>query len=111
MNEEVLKKEIVKRLGIEALPDEEQNELIDQVNEALITRIVFETMEKLPEDKVDEFKSMLESETTTAEEVDKYIRDNIENYDEFLGGVVESFFKDMEKSIKEGEDNSSEENN
>ena len=97
MQEEELRQEIVKKLGIDALPQKEQDELIDQVNEAILGRVMYETMEKLSEENAEIFKTKIENENSSSEEIHDFLRNNIENYDDFVSSVVDDFFKEMEE--------------
>ena len=103
MQEDQMRQEIVKRLGVEALPQEEQDKLIDQVNEAILARVMYETMESLSEENVEILKQKMEDESSSAEDVDLFLRSNIENYDEFLKNIVDTFFEEMEKSIEDSD--------
>jgi len=103
MQEDQMRQEIAKRLGVEALPQEEQDKLIDQVNEAILARVMYETMESLSEENVEILKQKMEDESSSAEDVDLFLRSNIENYDEFLKNIVDTFFEEMEKSIEDSD--------
>ena len=101
MQIEKIKKEIVQKLNIEALPAKDQEKLIDQVSEAIISRIIYKTMEKLSGNELEEFKTIIENESFGANEVYVFLKRNIENYDEFLDNIVNEFFRDLEKYEQE----------
>ncbi len=103
MKEDQMRQEIAKRLGVESLPKADQIKLIDQVNEAILARVMYETMEILSEENVEILKSKMEDKSCTAEDVDLFLRSNIENYDEFLKNIVDTFFKEMEESVESSE--------
>lgn len=98
MQEEEMRQDIVKKLGIESLPQKEQDELIDQVNEAILGRVMYETMEKLSEENTEILKKKIEDETSTSEEIHEFLKNNIENYDDFVNSIVDDFFKEMEEA-------------
>ncbi len=93
-----MRQDIVKKLGIESLPQKEQDELIDQVNEAILGRVMYETMEKLSEENTEILKKKIEDETSTSEEIHEFLKNNIENYDDFVNSIVDDFFKEMEEA-------------
>lgn len=99
--QEEIKQEIAKKLGIESLPQKEQDELVDQVNEAILGRVMYETMEKLSEEDREILKTKIENESTSSEEIHEFLRNSIENYDDFVNGIVDNFFKEMEEATEE----------
>ncbi len=101
MNINQIKKEVVKKLGIEALPSKDQEKIIDQINEAIISRIIYKTIQRLSGDDLVKFETIIKDDSFSANELYMFLKQKIENYDEFLDNVVNEFFRDLEKYEQE----------
>ena len=101
MNIDQIKKEIIKKLGIEALPSKDQERIIDQINEAIISRIIYKTTQKLSKEGLEKFEIVIKDNSFDANELYAFLKKNIENYDIFLEDTINEFFKDLERYEQE----------
>lgn len=104
MSEEVMQntqtealQQLVKDLGIDALSQDKQNELIIKMTEVLLKRIFLETMEKLGENGREEYERMTEGEVIP-EQVEAFFKEKISNYDEMVQNVIDEFKEEMIKA-------------
>lgn len=96
----ILQQSIIEELGLGNLPKEKQEEVLVKMTEVLLKKIYLETFEKLAEPDREELAKMLDVETEP-DKVEAYLRTKIENYDEFVKKIAESFKEDMKKSTGE----------
>ncbi|EKE25483.1 MAG: hypothetical protein ACD_5C00142G0004 [uncultured bacterium] len=92
--------QLVKDLGIDALSQDKQNELIIKMTEVLLKRIFLETMEKLGENGREEYERMTEGEVIP-EQVEAFFKEKISNYDEMVQNVIDEFKEEMIKANKQ----------
>lgn len=97
----ILQKSIVEELGLQDLPQEKQEEILVKMTEVLLKKIYLETFEKLSEADCVELGNMLDGEEADPGKVEGYLRSKIENYDDFVKGVVDDFKADMKKTTGE----------
>ena len=89
--------QLVKDLGIDNLPQDQQQQLIIKMTEVLLKRIFLETMERLGEQGRQEYEKMSEGEIEP-EQVAEFFKEKIRNYDEM---VENSFsFRTFRKSFR-----------
>ncbi len=101
MNINQIKKEVAKKLGIEALPSKDQEKIIDQINEAIISRIIYKTIQRLSGDDLVKFETIIKDDSFSTNELYMFLKQKIEHYDEFLNNIVDEFFRDLEKYEQE----------
>ena len=83
-------------MGLSDLPQDKKDELIIKMTEAILKRMFVETMEKLKLVDQKIFGEMLDREAGP-EEIEKFLRKKIENYDQMLEKVVADFRDEMKK--------------
>lgn len=82
LDKELLEKNIIQILGIEALPDEKKLDLIDKLTNLVEQRVFLRIVELLPEDGK---KELLEAiEIKDEQKVQTLISEKINNLDEIL---------------------------
>ncbi len=86
--------QLVKDLGIDNLPQDKQNELINKMTEVLLKRIFLETMEKLGEQGREEYEKMSEGEIEP-EQVEAFFKEKINDYNQMVESIVEEFKNEM----------------
>lgn len=96
-----LREQMAQKLGLSTLSQERQYEVIDKVTEALLKTIFLETVEKLSKKERDEMGVLMDNEETTPEQMEEYLRDKIDNYDDFLQEIVDKFLDNVMKESVE----------
>ncbi len=92
-------KEIASKLGIGDDPTKEQMDLIKQINESLLQKIFYQTMEKLSESDREILLEKMDNETTSEEDVHTFLQSAVENYDGFVEETTVAFFAEMNDFI------------
>ena len=87
--------QLVKDLGIDALSQDKQNELIIKMTEVLLKRIFLETMEKLGDDGREEYEKIAENKEVTPEQMEEFLKSRIAGYDQMIQKIIEDFKKEM----------------
>lgn len=62
MDTQNIREVVVSELGIQSLPPEAQNEIIEGVSRNVIKHVFIEILARLPEDAQEEFKALVEAE-------------------------------------------------
>ncbi len=88
---------IIKEFGLETLPEEEQKEIISRMTESLIKRIMVDTLGKLSDENMKKFEEL--QENASQDEIDTFLKSNIDNYEQIVQKSIEEFKDEMKKSI------------
>lgn len=88
---------IIKEFGLETLPEEEQKEIISRMTESLIKRIIVDTLGKLSDENIKKFEEL--QENASQEEIDTFLKSNINNYEQVVQKTTEEFKDEMKESI------------
>lgn len=87
--------QLVKDLGIDTLPQDQQNELIIKMTEVLLKRIFIETMDRLSEEDRLEYEQITEAQDVDQEKVAEFLKQKISGYDEMINAIIEDFKAEM----------------
>lgn len=74
--------DLVKELGIDQLPREQQEELLVQISEVMQQRIVLRLVGELPENKKEEFGKIVEENKEDPQPMENFLRENIPDVEE-----------------------------
>ncbi len=91
---EQLKKEILKELKIDHLPENDQKKIVEKLGEVILQRLSLELLKSLPEDKKEEFKKL--SDTGDLPVLYDLVRAELPNSDEIIANAI----KDVVDLIK-----------
>ncbi len=91
-------KEIIKELGLEKLPAERQDDILAKIGELILKKIFVQTIDKLSDADRREFEKILEK-GDTAENVEKFLSEKIENYDKMVEEIVVETKEEIKKSV------------
>jgi hypothetical protein len=86
--------DLVKKLGIDKLPQAEQEKAILQMGEVIQQRILIRIAEEFPEDKKDELLKLMQDKETTPEKFNEFVAQNLPNVEEIVSSEVESYKKE-----------------
>lgn len=95
---EEVKKALLEEMGIANLPENQQNELLSKMTEAVLKRILLEVLDKLNESDRVSYEKMIENEASP-EEMDKFLQEKVPEYEKLVGKVVSEFKEEMKKEI------------
>jgi hypothetical protein len=81
---------IAKEFGFEDLNDEKQRELIEQMTESVIKRVLVDSYAKLSDSDREEFEEMLENiEDMDPNSIDEFLNEKLTDYDAVITGAIE----------------------
>ena len=93
--------DLIKELGIDKLEKSQKEELLIQIGEILQQRIVLRIVEELPEEKQDEFKTILEKAEENPEQLDKYLEENIPGVEDMILEEIGEYKKGASDFMKQ----------
>lgn len=86
--------DLMAEMGLSKLSEDKQNELIIKMTEVILKRIFVETMNRLKPADQDEYGEMLDR-GASPEEIEKFLRDKIADYEQVLEKIVVNFKQEM----------------
>ncbi|MFA6047530.1 MAG: DUF5663 domain-containing protein [Parcubacteria group bacterium] len=95
-DEKEIKSSLLEELGLGGLSEEKQDELLAKMIEVVMKRILIETIEKLDEKSRDEYARMVETQAAP-EELEKFLKEKIPDYDAMVKKIVDDFKEEMKK--------------
>ena len=84
-----LREQLVKEFGLEALPAEKQQELLDLMTETVMKQIFLSLGEKMGDDGADEFGALMKEGDQT--KIEAFIKRYVPDPEAFVKGVVTEF--------------------
>lgn len=99
LDQEALKKELIETFHLETLSEDKQEELLSKLGEALLKRIFLETMEKIGDEGVKEYESLLDQEAEQ-EQIEAFFESKIPGYNIFVEDTVKQFKEEMRKGME-----------
>ena len=94
----ILKQTILDELGIADLPEERRERILVDMMEVILKRLYIETMEKLSKEDQDALMDLLDNKAEEAK-VETFLREKIENYNDFVKKVVDEFKVELKEDI------------
>ena len=88
---ELLNINLVKELGLDSMPAEKKNLLINQMSEVVESRINLEVLSVLTEDEKKELDKVLDSDG----DIIVFLRDKIPNFDLMVAETIANFKKEV----------------
>lgn len=85
---------IIDELGLSDLPQEKKDALLTKMMEVVLQRIFLETMEKLSEADQEAYSKMIDADATP-EELDAFIKQKINGYDQMVADIIGNFKEEM----------------
>ena len=87
--------DLIKELGLENLPIERQEKLIEEMSNVVYGRIVLRIVDELSEKEAEELNNLFDK--GGMEKVDEYLRDKVPNFVSILEEEIKSFGDGMIK--------------
>lgn len=88
---------IIDELGLSDLPQEKKDALLSKMMEVVLKRIFLETMEKLSEADQEAYSKMIDA-NATPEELDGFLKEKINGYDQMVAEIISSFKEEMKNA-------------
>jgi hypothetical protein len=86
---EKLKSDLVKEFGLENLPEEKQQELLDIMTETVMKQIFLSLGEKMGDEGADEFDALMKAGDQT--KLEAFIKRYVPDPEAFVAGIVAEF--------------------
>ncbi len=100
--------DLIKELGIDSLPKEQREETLIQMGEIIQQRIVLRIVSELPENKKEDFASVINSASESGEEVDLFLKENLPNVESLILDEIGKYKKEMHEFMNNAIGNESE---
>lgn len=95
-DEKEIKNAMIADLGLDGLSEEKQDELLSKMIEVVMKRILVETIERLDEKGREEYARMIETQSAP-EELEKFLKEKIPDYETMIKKIVDDFKEEMKK--------------
>ena len=96
-NQNNLQQKLISELGLEGLSQEKQEELLSQMTEALIQRILMRAMEKLNEADREQYGELIDR-GADQDEIDNFLESNIPDYGKMVETIISEFKEEMKQT-------------
>ncbi len=93
-----IQKKLMADLNLSNLPEEKQIELINKMTEAVLGRILVETLDKLNDQDKEKYQGMIDNESSP-EEMEEFLKGRIPGYEEMVKKIIANFVEEMKKEI------------
>lgn len=95
---EDIRKRLVDEFDVSALSEDKQNELLDDMVETVMKKIVLAIGTKLGESDAEELDRLLE-QNASPEELEALVKKHVPDPDAFVAGVIAEFKKQMQEGV------------
>ena len=85
------KKNIVKELGLENLPEDRKMEILLGIGRIIQQNVILRILDKLPEEDKKDFDKLLEKKGDKEEEILKFLQKKIPSLDKIVNEEIEKF--------------------
>ncbi|MDE2144480.1 MAG: hypothetical protein KGJ01_00690 [Patescibacteria group bacterium] len=86
-----IKQNVIKGLGLDALPEEAQERAVESISKIIFQNIIVNSLDSLSEADQDAFEKLLSSEGVTGDAISEFLSQKIPNFDELVEKEVASF--------------------
>jgi len=90
-NATMLNKNLIKELGLENLPPEQQEEISMETGRVIYQNIVIRVLETLNEEDSEEFEKFLDEKSDNQDEIYEFLKSKIPNLEEIINEEVAKF--------------------
>ena len=99
MEQDLNKENIIKILGIESMPDERKVQIVNQVTELVLKRLMIRILEVLDEAKQKEFAALLEKGEQQG--IAGFIQTNVPNFPQWMNEELQKIKGDLKTEKSE----------
>jgi len=98
--QEILKKNIIEDLGLDKLPQKDQEEMLLMIGRLIFQGVIIRVMSLLSEKDKDDFDKLLSEKIEDEEAVLKFLESCVPNLNEIINDEVSSFKKESGEFMK-----------
>jgi hypothetical protein len=91
-----IQQSLMDELGLNDLPQDKKDQLMIKMTETILKQIFMAVMKKLDEAGRGQYTQMIENQASP-EEIDKFLREKITDYDQMLEKILADFKAEMQK--------------
>ena len=91
-------RDLIKELGLENLPVERQEKLVEEISDVVYGRILLRIVDELSEEEAEELNNLFDK--GGMEKVDEYLRDKVPDFVSVLEEEIKSFGDEMIEKAK-----------
>jgi hypothetical protein len=95
--DEEASRKLIAELGLEGLPQDKQEELMSQMTEALIERILMRAMESLSDADRESFGKLID-DNANPEVMENFLTEKIPGYGKMVEKIIGEFKEEMKQS-------------
>lgn len=86
-----IKQNIIKGLGLDALPEEAQERALESMSRIIFQNIIVNSLDELSEADQDAFEKLLSSDGVTGDAISEFLSQRIPNFNELVEKEVANF--------------------
>jgi hypothetical protein len=101
MADTILRKNIIKELGIDTLPEKKQEEILLRIGKIIFQAVLIRVMERLNSKEKDEFTELLVKKPNDEEAILGFLKSKIPDLDEIVNEEVATFKREVVNFAKE----------
>ncbi len=90
MNQEI-KQNVIKGLGLDALPEDKQEEALETVGKIIFQNIIVRALDELSESDQDALEKLLSTGQADGDEISSFLGSKIQNFDSIVEDEVAKF--------------------
>lgn len=92
--EDILKQNIIKDLGLDSLPEEEQKEAFLKIGEIIFSGVLSRVLDELSDEEASEFEKIISETPDDEEAVMNFMKAKVPNLDEIVNEEITKFKKE-----------------
>ena len=90
----ILQQNIIKELGLDKLPEKEQEEALETAGRIIFQAVLIKVMDELDEEQKSEFEKIIIKEPNNEEKITEFLESNVPDLDEIVKEEVLNFKKE-----------------
>jgi len=98
VNPDFIQGQIISRLNLDYLPEEDRIKLLDSMAEVISQRVLLKVLESLPKEKSEELAKLLD--TGEDSQVAEFMENNVSDFLAILQGEIDSVSEELIKVIQ-----------
>jgi succinate dehydrogenase flavin-adding protein (antitoxin of CptAB toxin-antitoxin module) len=92
--EDILKQNIIKDIGLDSLPEEEQKEAFLKIGEIIFSGVLSRVLDELSDEEASEFEKIISETPDDEEAVMGFMKAKVPNLDEIVNEEITKFKKE-----------------
>jgi hypothetical protein len=98
--DDTIKQDVVKALGLDALPPEKREEMLLRIGKIIYQRVIMRVVNEMSEKDKTEFDELLGEKHDDEEAILKFLREKVPNLDQIVEEEMIGFKKESQEALK-----------